>query len=126
MVANAYPDSTERGRPGPAVAHPEPPGLRPPPPIPISRLRGVVRALRVEKGLSINDVMMRSGLSRTATLDLLNGRGRIACGRLDSWWALAWALEVPLSQLVAALDDAVGSGDGGRAASADAGPQPGV
>jgi transcriptional regulator with XRE-family HTH domain len=60
--------------------------------------------IRRERGLSINDIMMRSGLSRTATLDLLNGRGRIACGRLDSWWALAWALGVPFGSLMAALD----------------------
>lgn len=83
----------------------EPHGLNPPPPIPMDRLRNAVRELRQEKGLSINDCMMRSGLSRTATLDLLNGRGRITCGRLDSWWALAWALDVPMGELMAHLDD---------------------
>jgi len=51
--------------------------------------------------------VMRSGLSRTAVLDMLNGRGRVTCGRLDSWWALAWALDVPMGWLMATLDDDV-------------------
>ena len=55
--------------------------------------------------MSIQDLVMESGLSRTAVLDMLNGRGRIATGRLDTWWALAWALNVPFGQLMSALDN---------------------
>ena len=84
----------------------EAPGLNPPPALPIDLLRAEARRIKAEKGLSIDDVMMRSGLSRTATLDLLNGRGRIACGRLDTWWALAWALGVTISDLMRVLDEA--------------------
>jgi len=102
-VSNAYHDESPSG---PLHASStEAPGLNPPPPLPIEHLREIVRRARAERGLSINDVMMRSGLSRTATLDLLNGRGRIACGRLDTWWALAWSLDVPLSELLRELED---------------------
>jgi len=73
----------------------------------INRLRAAVQAVKAEKNLSIEDLVMRSGLSRTAVLDLINGRGRITYGRLDTWWALAWALEVPLGSLMSTLDDAV-------------------
>ncbi|MDR2381097.1 MAG: helix-turn-helix transcriptional regulator [Bifidobacteriaceae bacterium] len=81
-----------------------PPGLVPPPPIPIRRLRTAAQGARATTGLSINDLVMASGLSRTAVLDLLNGRGRIASGRLDTWWALAWALNMPMGSLMASLD----------------------
>lgn len=43
-------------------------------------------------------------------MDLLNGRGRIANGRIDTWWALAWALRVSFGDLMGALDPP----DGGR------------
>jgi transcriptional regulator with XRE-family HTH domain len=75
----------------------------------MGRLRALARATRVERGLSVNDLVMRSGLSRTAVLDLLNGRGRIECGRLDTWWALAWALDMPIGTLMAALDEEPGA-----------------
>jgi len=104
-VANAYQaaDAPDADR----FHQTEAPGLNPPPPLPIDALRAAVRQLRADKGLSVDDVMMRSGLSRTAVMDLLNGRGRIACGRLDTWWALAWALGVPLCDLLRVLDDAL-------------------
>jgi len=44
-------------------------------------------------------------------MDMLNGRGRIAAGRIDSWWALAWALGVPFGELMGSLDEgAAGAG----------------
>ena len=103
-MANAY--QSADGETPDRFKETEAPGLNPPPPLPIDALRAEARRIKADKGLSIDDVMMRSGLSRTATLDLLNGRGRIACGRLDTWWALAWALGVPLSDLVRVFDDA--------------------
>ena len=48
---------------------------------------------------------MATGLSRTAIMDMLNGRGRIVAGRIDTWWALAWALDIPFGELMGALDD---------------------
>ena len=83
----------------------DPPGINPPPPLPIDALRAEINKLRTKQQLSINNLVMRSGLSRTAVLDLLNGRGRIVTGRLDTWWALAWALDVPFGRLMAALDE---------------------
>jgi len=81
------------------------PGLNPPPQLDVERLRARARKLKEARGLSIQDLVMASGLSRTAVLDMLNGRGRITKGRIDSWWALAWALEVPFGELMSALDD---------------------
>ncbi len=82
-----------------------PPGLNPPAPIDVERLRARARQIKESKGLSIQDLVMASGLSRTAVLDMLNGRGRVAIGRVDTWWALAWALEVPFSELMRSLDE---------------------
>jgi len=48
---------------------------------------------------------MASGLSRTAIMDMLNGRGRIEVGRVDTWWAMAWALGIPFGELMGSLDD---------------------
>lgn len=86
-----------------------PPGFNPPAPIDVERLRARARQIKENKGLSIQDLVMASGLSRTAVLDMLNGRGRVAIGRVDTWWALAWALEVPFSELMQSLDE---PGDG--------------
>lgn len=83
----------------------EPPGLTPPPLLNIDCLRAKARQVKAEKGLSIQDLVMASGLSRTAVLDMLNGRGRISQGRIDSWWALAWALGVPFGELMGSLDE---------------------
>jgi len=104
-VANAYHDPARGRSESVRAVSSGPPGLFPPPAIPIARLRAAVQVERSSKSLSINDLMMRSGLSRTAILDLLNGRGRIACGRLDTWWALAWALDMPIGTLMSSLDD---------------------
>lgn len=82
-----------------------PPGFNPPGPIDVERLRARARQIKESKGLSIQDLVMASGLSRTAVLDMLNGRGRVAIGRVDTWWALAWALEVPFSELMRSLED---------------------
>ena len=104
-MANAYLVSSDGDRALRDSASSGPPGMCPPMPIPLGRLRAAVQAARAEKELSINDLVMRSGLSRTAVLDLLNGRGRITSGRLDTWWALAWALEIPMGELMSALDN---------------------
>lgn len=82
-----------------------PPGFNPPAPINVERLRARARQIKENKGLSIQDLVMASGLSRTAVLDMLNGRGRVAIGRVDTWWALAWALEVPFSELMQSLEE---------------------
>jgi transcriptional regulator with XRE-family HTH domain len=94
-VANAYQRTDAAG-----VPH----GLSPPPVADVERLRAKARAIKEEKGLSIQDLVMASGLSRTAVMDMLNGRGRIVVGRIDTWWALAWALGVPFGELMGVLD----------------------
>lgn len=87
------------------------PGLVPPPPADLARLRALARRIKDERRLSIQHLVMASGLSRTAVMDMLNGRGRIAAGRIDSWWALAWALGVPFGELMGSLDEgAAGAG----------------
>jgi transcriptional regulator with XRE-family HTH domain len=91
-----------------------PHGLDPPPPLDLSRLRDLVRRTKSAKALSIADLVMASGLSRTAVLDMLNGRGRVVTGRLDSWWALAWALGVPFGDLMGACDGAETRGEPGE------------
>ena len=67
-------------------------------------LRAAAHQLKDSRGLSIQDLVMASGLSRTAVLDMLNGRGRIAVGRIDTWWSLAWALQTPFGELMSSLD----------------------
>jgi len=94
-VSNVYQQTSENDRL---------PGLTPPPSLDVARLRAKARQVKDAKGLSIQDLVMASGLSRTAILDMLNGRGRIATGRIDTWWALAWALGVPFSELMSSLD----------------------
>ena len=80
-------------------------GLVPPPTVDMRRLRHRAKEVKESKGLSIQDLVTASGLSRTAVLDMLNGRGRINDGRVDTWWALTWALGVPFGELMASLDD---------------------
>jgi transcriptional regulator with XRE-family HTH domain len=75
----------------------------------MARLRERAKSAKAAKALSIADLVMASGLSRTAVLDMLNGRGRVVNGRLDSWWALAWALDIPFGELMGALDQNSGS-----------------
>jgi hypothetical protein len=70
----------------------------------MTRLRTRTHQLKDEKGLSIQDLVMTSGSSRTAVMDMLNGRGRISAGRLDTWWRLAWALDEPFGELMRSLD----------------------
>jgi len=45
--------------------------------------------------LSINDLAGRSGLDRSTVIELLGGRRGVADVRINTLWALAWALEVP-------------------------------
>ena len=85
--------------------HREAPGLNPPPEADVEALREKARQIKLAKGFSIQDLVMRSGLSQTAVLDMLNGRGHIKVGRVDSWWRLALALDVPIAELMAALDN---------------------
>ena len=86
-------------------SHNRPLGMAPPPSPDIERLRAKAREIKQTKGLSIEDLVLASGLSRRAVLDLLHGHGHVAVGRVDTWWRLAWALEVPLSVLIGALDE---------------------
>ena len=103
-MANAYQDTRDEGSASLDDLTMRPAGLDPPPPIDMRQLRLEIQRIRAQKRLSINDLMMRSGLSRTAVIDMLNGRGRVSCGRIDSWWALAWALGVPFGELLSILD----------------------
>lgn len=94
-VANADPSADDKA----------PHGLNPPAPLDVERLRARAREIKENKGLSIQDLVMASGLSRTAVMDFLNGRGHVSVGRIDTWWALAWALEVPFGELMRSLDE---------------------
>jgi len=104
IVPTIRPNPSVGQKPRPPRDTSEPPGLNPPPPLDIDRLRETARQIKIAKGLSIQDLVMASGLSRTAVLDMLNGRGRISRGRIDSWWALAWALGIPFGELMGSLD----------------------
>jgi transcriptional regulator with XRE-family HTH domain len=95
-VANAYQKRSETG---------EVLGLAPPPSPNVELLRARARELKESQGLSIHDLVLATGLSRTAVLDVLNGRGRIAVGRIDTWWALAWGLNTPFGELMGTLDE---------------------
>lgn len=71
-----------------------PPGLVPPPNLDWDGWRERVRQLKEERGLSINDLTMRSGLDRSTVIEILNGRRGVNDIRMTTLWALAWALQV--------------------------------
>ncbi|MCA0250801.1 MAG: helix-turn-helix domain-containing protein [Actinobacteria bacterium] len=71
-----------------------PPGLIPPPSLDWDGWRRQVRQLKEERGLSINDLTMRSGLDRSTVIEILNGRRGVNDIRMTTLWALAWALQV--------------------------------
>ena len=79
--------------------------MTPPPEPDIDHLREKVRQIKASRGLSIQDLMMATDLSRTAIMDLLNGRGRISSGRIDTWWRLAWGLGIDFGDLMGTLDE---------------------
>lgn len=66
-------------------------------------LGAAVREARQARGLTLRALAERAGLSERFLSDLERGKGNIAIGRL---WQVGRALEVPLAELVAALDDA--------------------
>jgi putative transcriptional regulator len=72
----------------------------PPPNFPA--LAAEASRLRDDLGLSFHDVAVRSGLDKTNVFRLITGQ---AHGTLKSWHAIAHALEVPTSALVASLDE---------------------
>ncbi|MDR1448813.1 MAG: helix-turn-helix transcriptional regulator [Propionibacteriaceae bacterium] len=49
--------------------------------------------MKKARGLSINMLAQRSGLDRSTVIELLGGRRGVEGVRIDSLWALAWALE---------------------------------
>lgn len=71
-----------------------PPGLHPAPDLNWTAWRAHVKELKSAAGLSINDLAGRSGLDRSTVLELLGGRRGVGSARVDTLWALAWALEV--------------------------------
>jgi transcriptional regulator with XRE-family HTH domain len=66
----------------------------PPPPLDWTLWRARVQALKEARGLSINTITERSGLDRSTVIELLGGRRGVEGVRIDTMWALAWALEV--------------------------------
>lgn len=70
------------------------PGLLPPPLLDWEAWRMMVRDLKAVRGVSINTITERSGLDRSTVIELLNGRRQVKSFRVDTLWALAWALEV--------------------------------
>ena len=73
-----------------------------------SALRASLSRLRDERGLTYDDLAERTGLSRRAIVALATGElrnGQATEGKLSSWYLIARALDVPLGELVAALDD---------------------
>lgn len=81
-----------------------PPGLIPPPGLNWEGWRRLVRQLKDERGLSINELTMRSGLDRSTVIEILNGRRGVNDIRITTLWALAWALEVDdIAEFIAPL-----------------------
>jgi transcriptional regulator with XRE-family HTH domain len=68
--------------------------LVPPPGLDWEAWRAHVRALKLERGLSINDLTMRSGLDRSTVIEALNGRRGVGDIKMSTLWALAWAFGV--------------------------------
>jgi DNA-binding Xre family transcriptional regulator len=68
-------------------------GLVPPPPLNWDAWRKHAGAIRADRELSINVLAERSGLDRSTVIELFGGRRGVTGVRLDSLWALAWALE---------------------------------
>jgi transcriptional regulator with XRE-family HTH domain len=78
-------------------------GLTPPPVPNLGAMRAAARAIRESSpGLTIDVLAARSGLSRNAVLNLLNGQRD---GGITSWHHLAHGLDVSLADLVKHLDN---------------------
>ncbi|RPE77860.1 DNA-binding XRE family transcriptional regulator [Frondihabitans sp. PhB161] len=67
----------------------------------LDALRGATVSLRVARGLSVDDLHTRSGIARSMLFRIENGS---ATGSLVTWFRIAQALEVPLSDLVQHLE----------------------
>lgn len=80
-----------------------PAGLVPPPPLNWEAWRIEVARLKEANGLSINTLTERSGLDRSTVIELLGGRREIKGIRVDTLWALAWALEIPAEDFASFL-----------------------
>jgi len=77
----------------PIAAQPEDPDL--------GRLAASLKQLRSDRGLTYEQLAEASGLSRRGVIALEQGE---RSGNLRSWYRVAAALDVPFSELMAALD----------------------
>lgn len=75
-------------------------------------LRGCLSKLRAERGWTYDELAERSGVSRatlvameTATPRNRRPKKPASRGSLESWWRLSKAFEVPLGELLLALDE---------------------
>ena len=103
-------DISHRWGSGEVVA--APPGLVPPPSLDWDGWRRLVRRLKEERGLSINDLTMRSGLDRSTVIEILNGRRGVNDIKMTTLWALAWALQVDdISAFIRPLFEPAGDTD---------------
>ena len=76
-------------------------------------LRLRLSALRHERGFTYDELSERTGVARTTLVALETGFKRQARpervhtrGSLESWWRIARALDVPLSELLDSLNEA--------------------
>jgi transcriptional regulator with XRE-family HTH domain len=76
-------------------------------------LRERLRTLRGERGITYDELSELTGISRTTLIAIEKGSPRKNSARedrahtrgsLESWWRIARALGVPLSELLSALD----------------------
>lgn len=68
----------------------------------LAAMQAAFRERRARLGLTIDEVAARSGIDRRDVLRLANGEVR---GSISAWWAIARAVETPLSELSERLDD---------------------
>ncbi|QSB22149.1 helix-turn-helix transcriptional regulator [Curtobacterium sp. 24E2] len=68
----------------------------------LAAMQAAFRERRAQLGITIDEVASRSGIDRRDVLRLANGEVR---GSISAWWAIARAVETPLSDLSKRLDD---------------------
>lgn len=74
-------------------------------------LRLRLSTLRAQRGWTYDELAERSGVSRATLVTIETGASRSrrptspsSRGSLESWWRIARALDVPLAELLGALD----------------------